>query len=543
MAYGSGFSNNLPPWKPMATMTPPPPAASTAAPGPISNYNAGQLRALQHTQPGGPMPPAAAARPPSMQAPINSSIGQPTPRSAGLGGSVSPRIDSLSRFDNFLRPNTAFTPQATVNTPGLVEGMANTPRSMGPLSSGSVPPSAYSSYLANGGVLPPEPPKPTVDLSGMRGKPGSTVGYSMGGGQPPRSPGAPFSVPPSSGGGGSALPPDTPAALAGAAGALNGAGKFLTGGSFAGAAARAPLLYAAGSAAKQAYDAASDVYNDRPNATLQASLPYRRATYQNIDAGNYGAAAVNAARAMGATGYEVGRNMMSPFSNFLGQAYNEMKGSANAAPATPTGSPPPAVAPPVAPEPATPGVPRVVQPPPQNQSLSERYPDRFKGMNTFRDVVAGGKPMSPQDQAYNAEVLRGMQLENRARELANVSRYRAEQLHDNRSLATLQATHGGPGDVPRDFEREPQDDSSGKLKGMREGINMLDERRNALHQTLFDQNEPNVSNRLNNFRRSYDAYSAVAQAMGLAVPTPDEWLQTNFHMTYDPKTGTYKPSK
>lgn len=537
MGYGPGFGNNLPPWKPMAMQTPPLPATSTAAPGPISNYSASQLRMLNHSEPA-PMPAGGAARPPvSRQAPINSSVGQMTPRSAGLGGSVSPRTDSLSKFDNFLRQNTAFQPQATVNTPGLVEGMANTPRSMGVLES-PIQPSAAHSFLASGGVLPPEPPKPVVDMSVMRGNPQSTVGYSMGGSAQTRSPGAPFSVPPSSGGGGY-VPPD-PGALAGAAGALGGAGKFLTGGSIGGTLARSPILYAAGSAAKQAYEAASDVYNDRPNATLQASIPYRRATYDNINSGNYGAAAVNAARAMGATGYEVGKNMLSPFSNFLGQAYNEMKGPAVAAPAPTPPAAPPAVQPPAATPPAA-----APSAPGRQPSLSEQYPGRFKGVPSFRDVVAGGGdsrkiPLTAQEQNYNAEVLRGMQLENRSRELANVDRYRATQLHDRNALATLAASDGRG--LGQGLERE-QFDPEGKNDALQKGVSMLDERRNAVRRALFDQSEPSIPNRIANATNAHGSLEDLRALLKMDPQTFAEYVKANYGRTYDPKSGYFKADR
>lgn len=528
MAYGSGFGNNLPPWKPMATMTPPPPATLAAAPGPISNYNAGQLRMLQHTQAGGPMPPSAAARPPSTQAPLNSSIGQPTPRSAGIGGATSPRLDSLSKFDNFLRPNTAFTPQATVNTPGLVEGMANTPRSMGPLFSGSVPQSAYQTYLANGGVLPPEAPKPTVNMA-MSGNPKSTVGYSMGGGQPPRSPGAPFSVPPSGGGGDMGGSMEEARNLSRTAGVIGSLARGTPG--LALAAVSGPAMY------REAMDPRSEFGATWRNAGEAIGR-------ETTMGGKVGATLAAAPFVIG-TGVKAG---LRPFYHFLEDAVGGgSKAYASPTPTapaqTPPGSPPPAQ-PPAATPPTNAGGPRTVTVAPQGGTLSERFPDRFKGLS-FANAVSGGAnsgriPLTTQEQNYNAEVLRGMQLENRSRELANVDRYRATQLGDRKALATLAASDGRG--LGQGLARE-QLDPEGKNDALRQSVDMLDERRNAVTNALFDQNEPSIPNRVANATNKYTSLEDLRNLLKMDPQTFADYVKQTYGRTYDAKSGYFKADR
>lgn len=531
MAYGSGFANNLPAWKPLAVQTPPI-VPSNAAPGPITDYNANQLRMLNHSEPA-PMPAGGAARPPvSQQVPINNSVGQMTPRSAGIGGATSPNQSSLTNFEKFLRPNTAFTPQATVNTPGLVEGMANTPRSMGPLFSGSIPPSAYSTYLSSGGVLPPEAPKPVVNMA-MSGNPGSTVGYSMGGGQPPRSPGAPFAVPPSGGGGDMGGSMEEARNLSRAAGIVGAFAKRTPVGALA--AISGPSIY------HEAMDPHSEFGATWRNAGESISD-------QPSFAGKVGATLAATPFVIG-TGIKAG---LRPFVKFADEAFGAGS-KAYAAPAAAAAAPGRHILPPVdiggnaaQPPAAQPGVPHTVTVGPQDQSLTDRYPDRFKHVPGFGQVLNGGAnsgraPLSPQEQAYNAEVMRGLQLENRSRELANVDRYRATQLHDRNALATLQATHGGH-PLGHQLEREQVDPSAehNKVQGMREASDALNEKRNAVHSALFDQSIPEAQ-RLRLARQRNDEADAFAEMMGLKDPrTFEERIQAHYGVVYDPKTGTFK---
>lgn len=535
MAYGSGFGNNLPPWKPMSAQTPPPSANPTTAPGPITDYNAGQLRMLQGSN-SGQMPAGGAARPPvSQQVPINNSVGQMTPRSAGIGGATSPNADSLTKFDNFLRPKAAFMPQATVNTPGLVEGMANTPRSMGQLFSGSTPPSAYSTYLASGGVLPPESPKPVADLSAMRGDPRSTVGYSMGGSQPPRSPGAPFSLSTFGGDIGGSL--EEARNLSRAAGVIGSLVRGTPGVALAGISG--PAIY------REAMDPRSEF-----GATLRGAGD--AISREQSFGGKVGATAAAAPFVIG-TGVKAG---LRPLYNFLNEAVGGASSAYAAPTATPRASSPPPASPPVVQPPAAipsavmpsaaqPSGPRTVQPAPQGQSLPQLYPDRFKGVPKFGDVVAGGAgngrtPLTTQEKNYNAQILRGLELENRARELENVDRYRAVQLKDRSALAALQATREGG--VGQQLARE-QLDPEGRTDAMQQKLGQLDERASAVTNALFDPSTPSSEGRINRARQLQQRLNAAREAFGLPAQTLEEMVQSSYGRTYDPKSGYFKQPK
>lgn len=540
MAYGSGFLGNLPPWNPMGVQTPPPVANPTTAPGPITNYNAGQLRMLNHAEPA-PMPAGGAARPPvSMQTPINSSVGQMTPRSAGLGGAVSPNDLSLAKFDKSLTGNGAFRPQATVGAPSLVEGMSNMPRSMPPLGGSSTSPSWINGYMANGGVLPPEPPKTAVNMSAMRGDPRSTIGYSMGGGSTPRSPGAPYAVPPS---GASDIGGTMEEArnLSRTAGIIGGLARFGPVGAVT--AISGPSVY------REAMDPRSEFGGTLRGAGdaigRETSIP-----------GKVGATVAAAPFVIG-TGIKAA---LRPFVNFANEAIGA-GGKAYAAPSTPTAAAPPGTTPPSAPPPAAP--PPAVQPPanpvgprtvsvaPQGQSLSQLYPDRFKGVPTFGSVVNGATdssrlPLSPAERAYNAEVMRGLQLENRARELSNVDRYRATQLHDRHALATLNAVNGGPGASGREIEREQMNPAAkdNKLQDMQDAAKMLNDKREAVRSALFDPNVADAAVKVQRARQADIDRRTFEQLMGIKEPsTFEEEVLSQYGMTYDPQTGKFKKQR
>jgi hypothetical protein len=376
----------------------------------------------------------------------------------------------------------------------------------------------------------------------------------MGGGQPPRSPGAPFAMPPSAGGGGDmGAPPPDAGDVGAAAGGFNTFKNVLTGGSLTGMAARSPLYYVAGNVAKQGIDAAMDYAAGRPNATLQASVPYKNEMYKNWAAGNTGAAALDAALATGATAKEVGRGVVQPITNFVNSAlgeWNKFSPSSVAGVSAPLATPPapPPIAPPAPPiasPPASGDGPRTVTVAPQNQSLSAAFPDRFKGVQSFASAVSGSNnrtvPLTAQQQNFNEEVLRGMQLENRTRELANVDRYRATQLGDRRALQTLAASDGRG--LGQGLEREQQDDQSGKLKGMREGISMLDERRKAVNDALFDPNNASAASKINSARIKQQELNTAREAMGLPALTLEEMVSSTFGKTYDPKSGYFKNPK
>jgi len=153
-------------------------ATSSAAPAPVR-----------------PNIPGGMARPPltSFPSPIADPVYAPP---HAIGGGVAPEM-SVSRFNDFLgNGGQAWRPRATVGAPAFTDVFPqSTPRSMPALSGGAVTPSAAHSYLQSGGVLPPEAPKSTIDMSAMRGAPASTVGYSMGqASSTPRGAGAPYSV-------------------------------------------------------------------------------------------------------------------------------------------------------------------------------------------------------------------------------------------------------------------------------------------------------------------------------------------------------------
>jgi hypothetical protein len=266
-------------------------------------------------------------------------------------------------------------------------------------------------------------------------------------------------------------------------------------------------------------------------------------------AGDYGKAAYNEFAYGIPTALHTAYNAspLKPVVEGAGWIYNQAyPASAQASPAAAPSpaSPPPAAVPPVAPPPADVGGPRTVSTPPQNQSLSAAFPERFKGVPKFGDVVAGGNgrsiPLTAQEQNYNAEVLRGMQLANRARELSNVDRYRATQLKDRNALATLNAVNGGPGDTGHTPMREQQDDTRNAIQ---EKLGLLDERRNAVQSALFDPNDTNAASKVNRARSAKQIENTLRELLGMTPQTLEEMVQQNYGRTYDPKTGYFKTQK
>lgn len=267
-------------------------------------------------------------------------------------------------------------------------------------------------------------------------------------------------------------------------------------------------------------------------------LPYVQSAITNAQDGNYARAAGSVAGAVKQAVWDAPATALSGIANDVSAGYNEFKQGAGigntpfkTAFAPYTGQKEaPTVAPPASnPAASVPSRPAVAPVPQNGQRLSELYPDRFKGVPKFSEVVAGGGanpyklPLTATEQNYNAQILRSMELENRARELANVDRYRVTQLHDRAALASLDATKGGPGASNHGLAREeydpryihyPKDSNTAEDKA-----GVIGQRENEIQQALFDPT-PGIPDdvKIANARRKYPDLLAAYAATGKASP-------------------------
>jgi hypothetical protein len=292
-------------------------------------------------------------------------------------------------------------------------------------------------------------------------------------------------------------------------------------------------------------------------------LPYVQSAITNAQEGNYARAAGSAAGAVKQAVWDAPLTAIGGVANEVGAGYNEFKQGAGIGntpfktafasyvrpnEAAPAATNTPAATPPAANAAGRPVVAPVLQ---NGQRLSELYPERFKGVPKFSEVVAGGAnnpyklPLTTAEQNYNAQVQRSMELENRARELSNVDRYRATQLHDRNAMAALEATRGGPGDSNRGIVREeydpryvhyPKEGNTAEDKA-----DMISQREKAVQEALFDP-APGIPNdiKIANARRRYPDLVSAYLASGKQSPYADveDYISKLTGMTYNGKYFT-----
>jgi hypothetical protein len=270
-------------------------------------------------------------------------------------------------------------------------------------------------------------------------------------------------------------------------------------------------------------------------------LPYVQSAITNAGEGNYLRSVGNVAGAVKQAVVNAPSTVASDIGSAISGGYNEFKQGAGmgntsfktafapySAQKQATPSPAPAGETPAPVQ--TPGGPKTVTPAAPQQRLSELYPSYFKSPPKFADALNGGGgsnpyklPLTAAEQNYNAQILRSMELENRARELSNVDRYRATQLHDPASIAALAATRGGAGGGNYPLARQeydpryihyPKDSNTAEDKA-----DMISQREGEIQQALFDPT-PGIPDdvKIANVRRKYPDLLAAYAATGKQSP-------------------------